>query len=140
MPLRYDSSLELQAAARLCSGSLTPITISYVLMMCPVCSAVSMALGYTQRDVPAETLLSRCRASFIALFAAVCWHATSKPLAAVVLGWGAATAASRALLGRHFLGDVAAGCLVGAATTAVITQVGAECSPVRAGVTPAMTL
>ncbi len=85
-----------------------------------------MASGmHTQHDIPVATSLPRCRASFIALFATVCWHATSKPLAAAVLGWGAATAASRALLGRHFLGDVAAGCLVGAATTAVITRVGA---------------
>lgn len=64
-----------------------------------------------------------CRASFIALFAAVCWGHTSRPLAAAVLAWGLATAVSRALLGRHFLGDVVAGCCVGAATTAAVTRV-----------------
>lgn len=70
----------------------------------------------------ARTLVNR-RASFIAFFAAVCWGHTSRPLAVAVLAWGLTTAISRALLGRHFLGDVVAGVLVGAATTAVVTKV-----------------
>ena len=38
------------------------------------------------------------------------------------------TALSRALMGRHYLGDVMAGLLVGVATTAIVTKVGGRCS------------
>ena len=44
-----------------------------------------------------------CRAAFIAFFAACCFGSASRLLAAALLVWGAATALSRALLGRHYL-------------------------------------
>lgn len=41
---------------------------------------------------------------------------------AVVL-WSLMTASSRAMMGRHYVGDVLAGVFLGVMTTAVITQV-----------------
>lgn len=64
------------------------------------------------------------RVTFLALFAAA-WLAGSWSGAALAIGaWAAAVAVSRCLMGRHFLGDVLAGLLVGIMTTAVVTKVG----------------
>jgi membrane-associated phospholipid phosphatase len=65
-----------------------------------------------------------CRATFLALFAAA-WLSGSQPALAQAVGaWALAVALSRCLMGRHFLGDILAGLLVGIMTTAVVTQVG----------------
>jgi len=62
------------------------------------------------------------RASLVAMFATVCLNGTNPPLAIAVLCWGALTGVSRALLGRHYVGDVIFGVLVGACITAALTQ------------------
>ena len=66
-----------------------------------------------------------CRAAFLALYATA-WLADSRPaLAAGVALWAVLVAVSRCLMGRHFLGDILAGLLVGVMTTAVVTKVSA---------------
>lgn len=66
------------------------------------------------------------RAAMLAtLFLSAFWsngNHTLLCLAAVV--WALVTASSRAMMGRHYVGDVLAGALLGVMTTAVITQVG----------------
>ncbi|EIE23953.1 acid phosphatase/Vanadium-dependent haloperoxidase [Coccomyxa subellipsoidea C-169] len=63
------------------------------------------------------------RAMFLALYALVWLQQGSQMAWAVpIIVWGLATAFSRCLMGRHFLGDVLAGLLVGVLTTAVVTQ------------------
>lgn len=64
-----------------------------------------------------------CRAAFLALFAAACLADAQPAIATAVVVWGAVVALSRCLMGRHFMGDILAGLLVGVATTAVVTQV-----------------
>lgn len=66
---------------------------------------------------------SRC--TFIALL--FCVYGASADLrglvvSACVLMWGLGTSTSRALMGRHFVFDVVAGCLVGVVTLAVISM------------------
>ena len=63
------------------------------------------------------------RAVFIAGFACVCWGWGNRPLCAAIAAWGLATAVSRALMGRHYIGDVIAGTALGLVTTALVTQV-----------------
>ena len=43
---------------------------------------------------------------------------------ALILAWGLLTSFSRVLLGRHYLGDVIAGVLLGVVITGLVTQVG----------------
>jgi hypothetical protein len=63
-----------------------------------------------------------CRAMFVASFA--CIALAEFPVAVVLLSfWGASTAFSRALLGRHYVGDVLAGIAIGPLITAIITKV-----------------
>jgi membrane-associated phospholipid phosphatase len=59
---------------------------------------------------------------FVASFA--CIALAEFPVAVVLLSfWGASTAFSRALLGRHYVGDVLAGIAIGPLITAIITKV-----------------
>lgn len=62
------------------------------------------------------------RASFIAFFGVICLNGGNPLLAIALLVWGMLTAVSRALLGRHYLGDVVAGVVVGAGTAACVFQ------------------
>lgn len=62
------------------------------------------------------------RASFIAFYCVVCLNNENPLLAIMVLSWGMLTAISRALLGRHYLGDVLAGVLVGACVATCVCQ------------------
>lgn len=74
------------------------------------------------------------RAMFLTLYALVWLQQGSQMAWAVpIVVWGLVTAFSRCLMGRHFLGDVLAGLLVGVLTTAVVTQVWTmrSCPPFR---------
>lgn len=62
------------------------------------------------------------RASFIAFFCMACTYSSSPLLAFLILIWGFLTAFSRVVLGRHYLGDVIVGCLIGACVAACICQ------------------
>ncbi|BDA46452.1 probable phospholipid phosphatase 6 [Coccomyxa sp. Obi] len=62
------------------------------------------------------------RAMFLALYALLWLSGDQLPWALPIMLWGLVTAFSRCLMGRHFLGDVLAGLLVGVLTTAVITK------------------
>lgn len=64
-----------------------------------------------------------CRATFLSLYALLWLSGSQLPWALPVMLWGLVTAFSRCLMGRHFLGDVLAGLLVGVLTTAVATKV-----------------
>ena len=94
---------------------------------------LAAAAWYLQFDptyvVTAELTKAGCRAIFIAGFACVCWGWGNRPLCAAIAAWGLATAVSRALMGRHYLGDVAAGTALGLVTTALVTQVWWLCKP-----------
>lgn len=63
------------------------------------------------------------RASFLALYALIWLSGSHLPLAIAATVLGLTIALSRCLMGRHYLGDVVAGLLLGIATTAVVTQV-----------------
>ena len=63
------------------------------------------------------------RVSYVAAFAMVCLAQCSLLLGLVICGWAVITALSRALMGRHYIGDVVVGLLLGMITTAVVTQV-----------------
>lgn len=63
------------------------------------------------------------RAIFIASFACVYWQWEELWLTAAALGWGLMTSASRALMGRHYVGDVLAGIGLGVFITSLVTQV-----------------
>ena len=77
-----------------------------------------------------------CRATFLALFAAA-WLAGSQPvLAQAVSAWALAVALSRCLMGRHFLGDILAGLVVGIMTAAVVTKVRPACCPALCSLLP----
>ena len=61
--------------------------------------------------------------SFITAFAFVCCAAT-RPLACFTLSvWAVVTALSRALMGRHYVGDVGVGLLLGLVTVGIGTRV-----------------
>lgn len=62
------------------------------------------------------------RASFVALFAAVCVGGVRPALAAAAAAWALCTALSRALMGRHYLLDVLAGLALGIVTVGVVTR------------------
>ena len=59
----------------------------------------------------------------------MCLAGTHPGAAAGVAAWALALALSRAAMGRHYLSDVAAGLLVGVATTGIVTR----CASGRAG-------
>lgn len=63
------------------------------------------------------------RVGFVTTFIYCCYHATNPTICTLVLAWGTLTALSRAFMGRHYLGDVVAGLLLGLGTTAVVTKV-----------------
>ena len=60
---------------------------------------------------------------FLALYALLWLPGSQLPWALLIVAWALVTALSRCLMGRHFLGDVLAGLLVGVLTTAVVTKV-----------------
>ncbi|KAK9828963.1 hypothetical protein WJX72_003069 [[Myrmecia] bisecta] len=62
------------------------------------------------------------RASFIAAFACTCLAPYSLSICLAASLVGVTVALSRALMGRHYLGDVAAGLMLGLLTTAVVTR------------------
>ena len=64
-----------------------------------------------------------CRVSYVAAYTMICLAQHSLLLSTLVCGWAVVTALSRALMGRHYLGDVVTGLLLGVVTTAVVTQV-----------------
>ena len=61
--------------------------------------------------------------SFIATFTLVVFAATYFWPAVGVAVWALAVAASRAAMGRHYVGDVVAGLLLGLVTTATVFKV-----------------
>lgn len=69
-------------------------------------------------------LLFSPRAMFIASFACMCMEKGNTSFTALILAWGLLTSFSRVLLGRHYLGDVIAGVLLGVVITGLVTQVG----------------
>lgn len=64
-----------------------------------------------------------CRVSYIAAYALVCTAHYSVLLSLLAVGWAVVTAFSRATMGRHYLGDVVCGVLLGLVTTAIVTKV-----------------
>lgn len=72
---------------------------------------------------------SNIRVGFVITFCFCCYHATNPTICAIILGWGLLTALSRAFMGRHYLGDVVAGLVLGLATTAVVTKVRTKVAP-----------
>ncbi len=63
------------------------------------------------------------RVSYVAAYTMVCLAQHSLLLNLLVCGWAVITALSRALMGRHYIGDVVVGLLLGILTTAVVTKV-----------------
>lgn len=59
----------------------------------------------------------------MAAFASVIAAANGSWMGLALSFWGVVVALSRALLGRHYLGDVCAGAVVGLLNTALITKV-----------------
>ena len=69
----------------------------------------------------------------MACFANVVALANGSHMGIATTAWGIIVALSRALLGRHYLGDVFAGALVGILNAALISQVRPiQCSTARA--------
>ena len=66
------------------------------------------------------------RVSFIAVFILAVFAATHLWPAASVAAWALLVAASRAAMGRHYVGDVTAGLLLGLGTTATVFKVQAS--------------
>ncbi|KAL3162311.1 hypothetical protein ABBQ32_009998 [Trebouxia sp. C0010 RCD-2024] len=62
------------------------------------------------------------RAFYVAAFACVYLRQWSLWLCLLVVIWGITTAASRAAMGRHYVGDVCAGIPLGLFTVAIVTQ------------------
>lgn len=62
------------------------------------------------------------RAFYVAAFACVYLRQWSLCVCLLVAMWGITTAASRAAMGRHYIGDVCAGIPLGLLTVAVVTQ------------------
>lgn len=65
-----------------------------------------------------------CRVSCLAALACVLLGAHHWALAAGAVLWAVVVAVSRAAMGRHYLGDVTAGLLLGLVTAATVTRVG----------------
>ncbi|GAB4815928.1 hypothetical protein N2152v2_002974 [Parachlorella kessleri] len=63
------------------------------------------------------------RASFVAVFVLACLAQLPGWLRLIALAWAVTTALSRAAMGRHYLGDVLAGLLVGVLNVAILTRV-----------------
>lgn len=68
------------------------------------------------------------RVVYMAAFASVIAAANGSWMGLALSLWGVVVALSRALLGRHYLGDVCAGAVVGLLNTAIITKVCPFCS------------
>ena len=85
-------------------------------VMSLICTSISLCCLSTH-------LVFSCRASFVAIF--VCLYAARRSIALCCLAcfWGAATAVSRAIMGRHYIGDICAGIPLGILTIAIVTQV-----------------
>jgi PAP2 superfamily len=66
---------------------------------------------------------SLCRASFIALYFLVQFGDHNELACAAVMLACAAVALSRSFMGRHYLGDVLGGAMLGILTTAIVTNV-----------------
>ena len=64
-----------------------------------------------------------CRAFYVAAFACVYLKQWSLCVCFLAAVWGIATAASRAAMGRHYVGDVCAGIPLGILTVAIVTKV-----------------
>lgn len=64
-----------------------------------------------------------CRAFYVAAFACVYLRQWSLGVCLLAAAWGIATAASRAAMGRHYVGDVCAGIPLGILTVAIVTKV-----------------
>lgn len=62
------------------------------------------------------------RASMVATLACVIFRQTAMLLCATAVCWAVLTGASRAFMGRHYVGDVVAGFFLGLATTGLLTQ------------------
>ncbi|KAK9847795.1 hypothetical protein WJX84_009050 [Apatococcus fuscideae] len=62
------------------------------------------------------------RVAYMAGFACVIAAANGSHMGVATTVWGTVVALSRALLGRHYLGDICAGALVGILNTALITK------------------
>lgn len=71
------------------------------------------------------------RVVYMAAFASVIAAANGSWMGWALSLWGAVVALSRALLGRHYLGDVCGGAVVGLLNTALITKVRPLCAPQR---------
>ena len=63
------------------------------------------------------------RVTFLATFALMWLHARHTGVALAIVVWATATALSRCLMGRHYLGDVLAGNVTGVATAATLSKV-----------------
>ena len=64
-----------------------------------------------------------CRAFYVGAFACVYLRQWSLSVCLLVAIWSITTAASRAAMGRHYVGDVCAGIPLGLLTVAIVTQV-----------------
>ena len=62
--------------------------------------------------------------TFLAVFSLMWLHARHMGVALAIVMWAAATALSRCLMGRHYLGDIIAGVVTGVATAATLSKVG----------------
>lgn len=72
-----------------------------------------------------------CRVSYVATYAIATFAGKNIWLASAISLWAVLTAFSRALMGRHYLGDVTIGVALGFLTTAIGSKVG-PFAPVQA--------
>ena len=70
-----------------------------------------------------DRLLFACRVGYIAAFGLLCIIERNVLLSLLLSSWALATALSRALMGRHYVGDVLIGLCTGLLTTAIVTKV-----------------
>lgn len=61
--------------------------------------------------------------SYVCIFALLAFAGGSLPLSILLSFWAVSTAVSRALMGRHYLGDVCVGLLLGFVTMALVSKV-----------------
>lgn len=64
-----------------------------------------------------------CRVSFLAVFTWMFYSNNLPALAILTTVWALTVAGSRAAMGRHYVGDVLAGLLLGLVTTATLGKV-----------------
>ena len=64
-----------------------------------------------------------CRVSYVCIFAILAFAGASPALCAALSCWALLTAVSRALMGRHYLGDVIFGLALGFLTTGLTCKV-----------------